>query len=152
MLVSHWWEDAAPTRGEESGLLMGQANRENKGLDFQISFYEGILQQAPDLVDVLIPLGDAYTKRGLHEKGLEVDLRLTRLRPKDPIVFYNLACSYSLLGQMDAALESMERALALGYKDFDFLMSDSDLESLRKDPRLGQLLRKYGRKKERSAS
>jgi len=131
---------------------MAGADREKKELDFQISFYEGILKQDPNLVDVLMPLGDVYTKRGYHEKGLEVDLRLSRLRPKDPIVFYNLTCSYSLLGQIDLALESTEKALSLGYKDFKFLMSDPDLENLRNDPRLKGLLQKYRRKKQRSGS
>ena len=138
--------------GEKEGSSrVGEADRENKELDFEISFYEGILKRDPDLVDALIPLGDAYTKRGYHEKGLEVDLRLSRLRPKDPTVFYNLACSYSLLGQIGSALESLEKALALGYRDFRFLLSDPDMENLRKDSRFTQLLQKFRKGKKRSA-
>ncbi len=127
---------------------MAEADQENKDLDFQIAFYEGIVREAPDLVDALIPLGDAYTRRGFYEKGLEIDLRLSRLRPGDPVVFYNLACSYSLLGQADPAVESMEKALNLGYNDLDFLMSDPDLKNLRRDARLRQLLREHRKKRQ----
>ncbi len=131
---------------------MAGVERSKEGLDFEILFYEGILQRDPNLVDVLIPLGDAYSKRGLYEKGLEVDLRLSRLRPDDAIVFYNLACSYSVLGRLAPALESLEKALALGYSDLGFLMSDPDLENLRKDPGLKSLLDKYRGTRKQSGS
>jgi len=131
---------------------MARADREKKNLDFEIAFYEGVLKEDPNLVDVLIPLGDAYTKRGLHEKGLEVDLRLSRLRPGDASVFYNVACSYSLLKQMDSALEALEKALSLGYNEFKFLMSDPDLENLRKDPRFNPLMEKYRKRKQKPSS
>ena len=124
-----------------------KASSENKDLDFQISFYEGILKRDPNMIDVLIPLGDAYTKRGFYDKGLEVDLRLSRLKPEDPLVSYNLACSYSLLGQISSALESLEKALSLGYTDFKFLMADPDMEKVRKDPRFDQLVQKYRRRR-----
>jgi tetratricopeptide (TPR) repeat protein len=131
---------------------MARADREQKNLDFQIAFFEGILQQEPNLVDVLIPLGDAYTKRGLYEKGLEVDLRLSRLRPGDPSVLYNLACSYSLLKQIEPGLEALEKALSLGYDEFSFLMSDPDLESLRKEPQFKKLVERYRKKRQKRSS
>lgn len=109
-------------------------------LDFEISFFEKLVEDKPDFVDVLIPLGDAYTKRGLHEKGLEVDKRLAKLRPKDPVVWYNLACSYSLLRRISLSLSALEKAVKLGYRDFDFMNHDSDLENLRKDKRYKELL------------
>ncbi len=130
---------------------MARINPKNKELDFEIAFYEGVLKRDPNLVDVLIPLGDAYTKRGYHEKGLEIDLRLARLRPDDPIIFYNLACSYSLLGQIPSALDNLEKAMALGYREFRFLLSDPDLANVRTDPRLKELLEKYRRRKKRSS-
>jgi len=130
---------------------MPKASRKNKSLDFEIWFYEEILRRDPDLVDVLIPLGDAYTKRGFYEKGLDVDLKLARLRPSDATVFYNLACSYSLLGQIHSALESLEKAFSLGYKEFAFLMMDPDMENVRNSPDFDQLLKKYRRKKKQSA-
>lgn len=130
---------------------MPKASRKKKNLDFEISFYEGILKRDPNLVDVLISLGTAYTNRGYYEKGLEVDLRLSGLRPKDAVVFYNLACSYSVLGEITAALESLEKALRLGYNDFKFLMTDPDMENVRENAHFEQLLRKYRRRSKTSA-
>jgi len=42
-------------------------------------------------------LGNAYTENGMYAKGLLVDLKLSRLKPNDPLVHYNLARSYALL-------------------------------------------------------
>jgi hypothetical protein len=54
-------------------------------------------------------LGDDYTRRGKFKAGLDVDTRLAKLRPDDALVYYNLACSYSLTSQMDAAELDFER-------------------------------------------
>ncbi|GAX62055.1 protein contains TRP repeat [Candidatus Scalindua japonica] len=99
--------------------------------EFDIWFLEGVLQKYPAYVECLMYLGNAYTATGMYEKGLKVDLKLARLRPKDPLVHYNLACSFSLLGRLDESLESLERAVGLGYDDLMHLVNDGDLDSLR---------------------
>ena len=109
-------------------------------LDFEIGFYEGLLKKKPDFIQALVVLGDAYTRRGDFKKGLEIDLHLGRLRKDDPGVHYNLACSYSLLGLIDDAFKSIKKAIALGYRDFDYLRKDPDLENLKKDKRFYSLL------------
>jgi len=109
-------------------------------LDFEIVFYEKLLHAYPDFVDALIPLGGAYTRRGLYEKGLQVDLRLTRLRDHDSLTWYNLACSYSLLNRVDESLDALRRAFALGYSDVAYLNQDADLTNLRRSPKFRQLL------------
>lgn len=109
-------------------------------LDFEIGFYEKLLKKKPDYIEALIVLGDTYTKRGFYQKGLEIDKRLTRLKPDDPVVFYNLACSYSLLNLIDEACAVLKKAIELGWRDFRWLKKDPDLENLRKDPKYNQLI------------
>ena len=93
---------------------------------FEIRFYEQLVSKEPNFIEALSCLGDAYTKGGLFREGLEVDLRLTKLKPNDPIIYYNLACSYSLLGEVDGAFESLKKAILLGYDDFSYLFKDRD--------------------------
>jgi tetratricopeptide (TPR) repeat protein len=85
-------------------------------------------------VDAWKILGDDYTRRGRFAEGLKVDERLSRLRPDDALVQYNLACSYSLTEQYDQAAAALERALDLGYCNFKWLARDPDLHNLRKHP------------------
>ena len=102
---------------------------------FQIEFYEGVLRKNPNFIEALSALGDLYTAAGFYQKGLEIDERLRVLRPEDPIVMYNLACSYSLLHRLDEALSAIQFAMESGYSDFDFLEHDDDLANLRNDQR-----------------
>ena len=110
-------------------------NAEQQALDVEIAFLEGIIRRDADYIEALQSLGDLYTKRGRIEDGLRVDLKLAELRPADPLVFYNLACSYSLANQIDPAFDALRKAMKFGYTDWKFLSEDSDLENLRKDPR-----------------
>lgn len=112
-------------------------------LDFEISFYERLIKEKGDFVEALIALGDAYTKKGLYEKGLEVDKRLIKLRPEDPTVHYNLACDYSLLKKPEECLRTLEKAIQLGFRDFKYIDEDSDLDFIRQDIRYKELLAKY---------
>ena len=110
-------------------------NRVNqRELDVKIHFMEGIVRRDPNYVDALQLLGDHYTQRGRFNEGLGVDERLARLEPKNPLVFYNLACSYSLTDQFDRAVLALEKALQLGYRDFTWLAKDPDLKKLRAQP------------------
>ena len=109
---------------------------------FEISFFEKLVKGKPNYIDALIPLAEAYTKAGLYEKGLQIDKRLVKLRKNDFIVHYNLACSLALAGEADGALSTLERAIELGYNDFEHLKQDPDLKSLRDDPRFNSLIAK----------
>jgi hypothetical protein len=118
----------------KNNLRKKLTRQEQRDLDIEISFLEGILRRDPEYVEALQILGDDYTRRGSLNKGLFVDQRLSELRPKDPLVYYNLACSYSLSKQMDMAAVALERALLLGYRDFKWMAKDPDLRNLRLSP------------------
>ena len=108
--------------------------RDSKDLDIKIQFMEGIVRRDPEYIEALQLLGDHYTQRGYYDRGLKVDEQLSRLEPANPLVFYNLACSYSLIGEVDMAATALDKALALGYRDFKWLAKDPDLKTLRKHP------------------
>ena len=55
--------------------------------------------------------------------------------PEDPMLLYNVACTYSQLGRLDDALVALERAVDKGFGDKTWLEHDSDLEPLRAMPR-----------------
>ncbi len=113
--------------------------------DFEITFYEGIVQRNPYNEDALMFLGHAYTAREQFTKGLEVDRRLVRLRPNDPVAFYNLACSLSLLEKRDEAVKALRQAIELGYDDLDYMMRDSHLDNVRRDRRFRLLVNRLKR-------
>ncbi len=78
---------------------------------------------------------------GEKEKGLELVERALGQDDEEPAVLYNGACFYALLGDIDRSLELITRAVELGWGDRAWLESDSDLYSLRADPRFISLLK-----------
>ncbi|MDP8214879.1 MAG: hypothetical protein RAO92_05765 [Candidatus Euphemobacter frigidus] len=114
-----------------------------KDLDFQIKFFEDLIRDDSDFVDALLPLAEAYTKKGWVEKGLRLDERLVRLKPGDSSVFYNLGCSCALLNREENALAALKKALDLGYDDLEWMEKDPDLAALRKSDEYQKLIREY---------
>jgi len=53
------------------------------------------------------------------------------LQPDNPIPFYNVACSESLMGNIEIALEYLEKAIHLGYNDLEHMLKDEDLVNIR---------------------
>ena len=121
-----------------------------RDLDIKIGFMEGLVRRDPDYADVLQLLGDHYTQRGLYAEGLEVDERLARLEPGNAVVFYNLACSYSLTDQFDRAALALEKALSLGYRDFAWLAKDPDLKKFRQQPAYDEIKARIRRMKSKA--
>src|SRR5579884_1970113 len=119
---------------EKSFAKKKLTREEERELDIKIGFMEGIVRRDPGYVEALQILGDDYTRRGKFIAGLKVDEQLSHLRPSDPLVQYNLACSYSLTGNYNQAIAALERALTLGYRDFKWLAEDPDLSDLRLHP------------------
>ena len=118
-----------------------------RDLDTRIEFMEGIVRRDPNYVDALQLLGDDYTQRGRFTEGLKVDERLANLDPENALVFYNLACSYSLTGQFERAAFALEKALSLGYRDFAWLAKDPDLKKFRAQPAYLEIKEKIRRMK-----
>lgn len=55
-------------------------------------------------------------------------------------VYYNLACCYALTAQKKLALETLEKSIRLGYKDYGNMLNDKDFENIRKDKKFKSLL------------
>jgi tetratricopeptide (TPR) repeat protein len=62
------------------------------------------------------------------------------LRPGDPNILYNAACTCGLLGKKAEALETFQKALAAGYTNLNWAARDSDLDCLHDDPEFRKLV------------
>ncbi|MBX3399207.1 MAG: hypothetical protein KF873_10725 [Gemmataceae bacterium] len=117
---------------------------ERPQVDFEVEFFDRVLAQVPDYVEVLRAQASNLTLKGRIREGLKVDQRLVATRPRDATAHYNLACRYAVLRQRELALMTLRRAVELGYRDFRYMVRDSDLASIQKDPKFLELLRDYG--------
>jgi tetratricopeptide (TPR) repeat protein len=118
-------------------------NREQSQIEFELDFLGRVLERDPLYGDALKVHADNLAANGYYNRALQADLQLVRLRPDKPIAWYNLACSYALLGMADRAFEALDRSLKLGYRYLSHLRRDPDLKLLRRDPRFARLLRRH---------
>lgn len=111
---------------------------------FEIEFCERLIRRSPDDPTILELLAGYYTRAGSYQAGLELDEKLVKLAPENPVNHYNLACSLALLNRLDDAISSLRIAIELGYTDFNWMLEDEDLEPLRDYPPFLSLLREHG--------
>jgi tetratricopeptide (TPR) repeat protein len=124
-----------------------KTKKKTKKKDLEITFYENLLKERPNFVQALASLGDAYTRKGFYREGLEVDKALAKLKPEDPTVHYNFACSLSLVGELEQAVKELKKAVLFGYDDFSYILEDPDLENVRKLPQFKDFFSKIKRLK-----
>ena len=119
---------------------------ETKDLDrddlVELGFLRAVAARLPRDAEVLKAVGDLYTRVGLYEKGLETDRKLVQLCPADSLVWYNLGCSLALLERRKEAVKALGNAVSLGYTDYEWMVRDNDLRSLREDRGFKSLLKR----------
>ena len=94
----------------------------------------------PDDARALYIGANGLVSLGQIDKGLEW-ARLARvLQPNEPMALYNLACVYSLAGEIDLAIDCFAACLDNGFSYRDWAEHDSNLDAIRADPRFVELM------------
>jgi adenylate cyclase len=84
---------------------------------------------------VLIRLGET-------ERSKQWTAQAMTLAPNDPLILYNAACNWAMLGEHERALEGLERALEAGVAVSDWIRHDPDFESLHGHPRFQAIVKR----------
>ena len=94
----------------------------------------------PDESRALVLGAGAHCRLGNPTRGMDLVRQAVALDPDDSGVLYNVACIYALAGQPEAALTCLAKAIQNGFGHWEWLEHDSDLASLRDDPRFQAIL------------
>lgn len=117
-----------------------RAAAKDRARQVEVGFLEGVRARLPGHPAVIETLGCLYTEMGRYQDGLRADREMVKMAPDSPTAWYNLACSLSLTGQPDDAFAALEKAIALGYDDAEWMQDDDDFAPIKKDPRFARLL------------
>ena len=117
-----------------------RAAAEERARRIEVEFLEAVRVRLPSHPAVVESLGCLYTEMGRYQDGLRADREMVRMEPHSPTAWYNLACSLSLTGQAEDAFATLEKAIALGYDDAEWMEEDEDFAPIKKDPRFARLL------------
>src|SRR5262249_38372893 len=78
-----------------------------------------------------------------YREAIEAFKHSAELGHRKGTSMYNIACGYAMLDEKESALMWLEQALNNGFDRSDLLVEDSDLDSLRSDPRFKDLINKF---------
>ncbi len=118
---------------------MGQRDKAVATRKQQVELAGKHLELNPDDSRALVLGATALAATGEPDRAAEWAGRGLAIDPEDPMTLYNVACVYAQSGRPDAALSCLEKSVDNGFGHKEWLVHDTDLESLRGDPRFQSL-------------
>lgn len=115
----------------------------DKDFQFEIDFCKSVLKRDEANLPVMEMLANYYTRAGLIDDGLSLDLKIVESDPDNATSHYNLACSLALKHRQQEAIDALRIALEKGYDDFKWLLDDPDLKNLHENPAFSALLSEF---------
>jgi non-specific serine/threonine protein kinase len=104
-----------------------------------IQALEAHLGEVPEDARARILLSNGYAQDGRVEEAVrEVNLAMV-LRPDDAKMHYNAACTFCAMERKRDALDALQKAWRIGFRDLLWARRDPDLAVLRGDPEFEQL-------------
>ena len=101
--------------------------------------YHMALHHNKNFDEVYINLSTAYLASKQLKSSLNTLNTFKKINPRHPLLHYNLACYYSLTGNVALGLESLKRSIVNGFKNLQTLKTDPDLKNIRSDPQFKKL-------------
>jgi non-specific serine/threonine protein kinase len=109
-----------------------------------IQAFEAHLREVPEDARARGLVASYYAEMGRTEEAKrEATLAMT-LRPNEPLILYNAACTFCKMNQVPEALDAIGKAWRVGYRDSDWAWRDPDLALLRDEPEFEKLFPKKG--------
>ena len=122
---------ARPEKTPSPAEAAARAAAAERARRIEVEFLEAVRVRLPAHPAVVESLGCLYTEMGRYQDGLAADRRMVQMDPASPTAWYNLACSLALTGQAEAAFAALEKAVALGYDDAEWMQDDDDFAPIR---------------------
>ncbi|MGB5849836.1 MAG: tetratricopeptide repeat protein [Ignavibacteriaceae bacterium] len=112
--------------------------------------YEKIVELNPEDIESIYNLSISYHTTGNYERAIKYHKMVADYMESDHTDglvhykrngLYNLACAYSLMGDIDNSINTLNLAIEAGFDNTGTMTRDSDLENVRKDVRFQDVLK-----------
>ncbi len=120
---------------------LGDKDKMNEVLQSSIKVYPRYLLQHPDDARAHLFYALDLLLVGKNEEAKSEAAKAIELNPTDPLMQYNASCFYSRMGEKDLAIETLKNAMTAGYQDYEWIKRDSDLDTIRNEPKFIELMK-----------
>ncbi len=107
-----------------------------------IQAFEAHLREVPEDARARSLLASYYAETGRIEDAKREAAMAMTLRPNEPLILYNAACTFCLMNLKAEALDALAKAWRVGYRDSDWVWRDPDLAILYDEPEFEKLFPK----------
>jgi tetratricopeptide (TPR) repeat protein len=121
------------------GFILAQQGK----TDEAIRHYHKAILIKPAFVQALSNLAVAYTTKGKYDEAISWYKKIIDLRPDGAGAYYNMACIYSTKNKIEESIDCLKKSIENGFKDWDLLKTDKDLENIRNSSFFKELLKNH---------
>jgi serine/threonine protein kinase/tetratricopeptide (TPR) repeat protein len=123
-------------------IALGRPDEAQVQFRRQVRLVDEHLELNPDDPRACILGAGAHARLGDAERSAFFAGRAMAADPDDPMLLYNVACTYACLGRDDDSLNALEQAIDRGFGDKGWMEHDSDLDSVRDTQRYRAILQR----------
>ncbi|HEX3620065.1 MAG TPA: tetratricopeptide repeat protein [Candidatus Udaeobacter sp.] len=121
---------------------LGREDEARRASQVAVECIEKHLELNPDEARAYSLGASLLIRLGQNERSKQWTQQAMMLAPADPLILYNAACNWALLGEPDHALDGLERAIEAGVAVGDWIKHDPDFASLRGHPRFQAIVKR----------
>lgn len=115
--------------------------------DSAVVVYKKALEIDPEYYNAYFNLGITFNRMKQYDSSIAYFRRAIQLNPQPNITYYLLAGSYARNNKTEEALSNLKLALEKGYDNYEYIIVEPDLDSIRKNKAYKDMMKKYFPKK-----
>lgn len=124
----------------ECAALRGSILREKEGFAEAIPYFETALKLRPGDMLATVGLGWCQKRIGRVDLAAKAYVEALKVHPNEALLYFNLACYLSLLGQAKDSVDALRRSFRIDKDYRELLRDEEDFDPIRTHPEFLQLM------------